>query len=285
MKLQFTKMQGLGNDFMVIDGVNQQVKLSANIIRQLGDRHFGIGFDQLLLVEASNLPNIDFSYRIFNNDGSEVEQCGNGARCFARFVFDKGLSHKREIAVSTARGVIYPRLEDNGNVTVNMGIPQFSPTEIPFISDADLIIHPLDVDGQSIDISVISMGNPHAVQVVSDVDSAPVASLGPKIETHVRFPAKVNVGFMQIVNRDQIKLRVFERAAGETLACGTGACAAVVTGIRRGLLNPSVRVITHGGELTISWRAGEAVLMSGPAVTVFNGEISLGNLGEQYAAQ
>ncbi|NHQ88258.1 diaminopimelate epimerase [Iodobacter sp. HSC-16F04] len=283
MKLQFTKMQGLGNDFMVIDGVNQQVRLSTSTIRQLGDRHFGIGFDQLLLVEPASRADIDFSYRIFNNDGGEVEQCGNGARCFARFVHDKGLSLKKEIAVETARGVIYPRLEDDGNVSVNMGVPQFAPQEIPFIADSDLIIHPLDVDGASFAISVVSMGNPHAVQIVADVDVAPVASIGPKIETHPRFPAKVNAGFMQIISRDEIRLRVFERAAGETLACGTGACAAVVAGIRRGLLNPRVRVHTHGGELTITWAGGSAaVWMTGPAVSVFDGTINL--QGEEYAA-
>ena len=282
MKLQFSKMQGLGNDFMVIDGVSQQVKLDSATIRQLGDRHFGIGFDQLLLVEASPREDIDFSYRIFNNDGGEVEQCGNGARCFARFVFDKGLSTKREISVETARGVIYPRLEDNGLVTVNMGVPQFSPAAIPFIATDDQVIHSLDIDGQNIDITVVSMGNPHAVQVVADADSAPVAEMGPKIETHERFPAKVNAGFMQIISRDLIKLRVFERAAGETLACGTGACAAVVAGIHRGLLNPTVRVITRGGELTISW-TGDTVLMSGPAVTVFDGSITL--QGEQNAGK
>lgn len=282
MKLQFSKMQGLGNDFMVIDGVSQQVKLDSATIRQLGDRHFGIGFDQLLLVEASPREDIDFSYRIFNNDGGEVEQCGNGARCFARFVFEKGLSTKREISVETARGVIYPRLEDNGLVTVNMGVPQFAPAAIPFIATDDQVIHSLDIDGQNIDITVVSMGNPHAVQVVADADKAAVAEMGPKIETHERFPAKVNAGFMQIISRDLIKLRVFERAAGETLACGTGACAAVVAGIRRGLLNPTVRVITRGGELTISW-AGDTVLMSGPAVTVFDGSITL--QGEQNAGK
>ncbi len=268
---------------MVIDGVNQQVKLSANTIRQLGDRHFGIGFDQLLLVENSKRADIDFSYRIFNNDGSEVEQCGNGARCFARFVHDKKLSLKNEIAVETARGVIYPRLEDDGHVSVNMGVPQFIPKEIPFIADNDLVIHPLDIDGVSFEISVVSMGNPHAVQIVTDIETAPVASIGPKIENHPQFPAKVNVGFMQITSRDEIKLRVFERAAGETLACGTGACAAVVAGIRRGLLNPRVRVITHGGELTITWAGdSQAVWMTGPAVSVFDGVINL--QGEEYAA-
>nr|WP_233702270.1 diaminopimelate epimerase [Iodobacter ciconiae] len=281
--MQFSKMQGLGNDFMVIDGVNQQIKLSPDTIRQLGDRHFGIGFDQLLLVEPATRDDIDFSYRIFNNDGSEVEQCGNGARCFARFVHDKGLSLKQEIAVETARGVIYPRLENNDNVSVNMGVPQFAPKEIPFIADSDQIIHPLDIDGTNFAISVVSMGNPHAVQVVADVETAPIASIGPKIETHPRFPAKVNVGFMQIISRDEIRLRVFERAAGETLACGTGACAAVVAGIRRGLLNPLVRVITHGGELSIAWGGdSQAVWMTGPAITVFDGIINL--QGEEYAA-
>ncbi|XBM02313.1 diaminopimelate epimerase [Chitinibacter sp. FCG-7] len=276
MKLKFSKMHGLGNDFMVIDGVRQTVSLSADVIGQLGHRNFGIGFDQLLLVEKSNTPGIDFRYRIFNCDGSEVEQCGNGSRCFARFVFDQGLSDRSEIAVETAKGVIYPKLEADGNVTVNMGVPRFAPDEIPFQAPSEAIIDPLIVDGQVYDISVVSMGNPHAVQVVRSVVTAPVAEHGPLIENHPRFPQKVNAGFMEIVSRDEIRLRVFERAAGETLACGTGACAAVVAGIRRGLLNPSVLVHTRGGDLRISWAgAGQAVMMTGPAVTVFEGSIEI----------
>ncbi len=279
MKLNFSKMHGLGNDFMVIDGVRQTVALSNEAIGQLGHRQFGIGFDQLLLVEKSTTPGIDFRYRIFNCDGSEVEQCGNGSRCFARFVFDQGLTDKTEIAVETSKGVIYPRLESNGLVTVNMGAPRFAPSEIPFEAPNEAIIDPLIVDGQVYDISVVSMGNPHAVQVVDDVDAAPVALHGALIENHKRFPQKVNAGFMQIVGRSEIRLRVFERAAGETLACGTGACAAVVAGIRRGLLDETVLVHTRGGDLTISWAGGTGdeapVMMTGPAVTVFEGQIEL----------
>lgn len=274
MNLHFTKMHGLGNDFMVIDGVNQTIQLDTDLIARWGDRHFGIGFDQLLLVERSTLANVDFRYRIFNCDGSEVEQCGNGARCFARFVHDKGLSAKREIAVETAKGMIYPRLEDNGEITVNMGQPRFLPQDIPFVADTDSIVHTLDVGGQPFEISVISMGNPHAVQVVSDVTRAPVAEQGPLIEHHPRFPQRVNAGFMQILSRQAIALRVFERGAGETLACGTGACAAVVAGIRRGLLDETVRVSTRGGELSIRWAGGhEPVWMTGPAETVYEGSV------------
>ncbi|HET6718488.1 MAG TPA: diaminopimelate epimerase [Rhodocyclaceae bacterium] len=276
MKLKFTKMHGLGNDFVVLDGVRQKLELSPQQIRALGDRHFGVGFDQLLLVEKATQPGIDFRYRIFNADGGEVEQCGNGARCFARFVHDQGLSTQREIAVETMRGVIHPRLEDNGLVTVEMGVPRFAPAEIPFDSDSDAVVQALDVNGESVLITAVSMGNPHAVQVVADVDSAPVATMGPAIESHPRFPRRVNVGFMQVCGEHAIRLRVFERAAGETLACGTGACAAVVAGIRRGLLSSPVRVETRGGELSIAWAGeGTAVLMTGPAVTVFAGEIEL----------
>lgn len=274
MKLRFTKMQGLGNDFVVLDGVSQPLALSTEQIRALGDRHFGIGFDQMLLVEPS--AEADFRYRIFNCDGGEVEQCGNGARCFARFVFDAGLTQKRELSVVTAKGVIYPRLEDNGEVTVNMGVPRFAPADIPFTAAADEIEHALLVNGRTVAVTVVNMGNPHAVQVVADVETAPVASEGPLIESHARFPQKVNAGFMQVVSRSQIRLRVYERAAGETLACGTGACAAVVAGIRRGLLDDTVRVSTRGGELTIRWAGtGEPVYMTGPAVTVFTGEVTL----------
>lgn len=274
MKLRFTKMQGLGNDFVVLDGVSQSLALTTEQIRALGDRHFGIGFDQMLLVEPST--DADFRYRIFNCDGGEVEQCGNGARCFARFVFDAGLTQKRELSVVTAKGIIYPRLEDNGEVTVNMGVPRFAPADIPFDAAADEVVHTLDVAGKSQAITVVNMGNPHAVQVVDDVDLAPVAVDGPLIEGHTRFPQKVNAGFMQVLDRANIRLRVYERAAGETLACGTGACAAVVAGIRRGLLDDCVRVSTRGGELTIRWAGqGEPVYMTGPAVTVFTGEVTL----------
>ena len=276
MNLRFTKMHGLGNDFMVIDGLTQSFTPDPALIKRLGDRHFGIGFDQLLLVERPESAWADFRYRIFNCDGSEVEQCGNGARCFARFVHDKKLTEKREIAVETAKGVIYPHLEESGEVTVNMGVPRFAPAEIPFVAEADAVTHALDVGGQLLDISVVSMGNPHAVQVVGDVDAAPVAAQGPLIECHLRFPQKVNAGFMQIVSREAIRLRVFERAAGETLACGSGACAAVVAGIRRGLLDSSVRVSTHGGYLTIRWAGpGEPVWMTGPAETVFEGSLDI----------
>ncbi|MBM3117241.1 diaminopimelate epimerase [Jeongeupia naejangsanensis] len=274
--LRFTKMQGLGNDFVVVDGVRQQVALDAATLRRLGDRHFGVGFDQLLLVETSSTPGIDFRYRIFNADGSEVEQCGNGARCFARFVVDQGLTDKTEIAVETARGVIYPRLEAGGDVTVDMGAPRFIPADIPFVAEADAVVHQLDVGGETVGITVVSMGNPHAVQVVSDVNNGAVERFGAAIENHPRFPARVNAGFMQVLARDEIALRVHERGAGETLACGTGACAAVVAGIRRGLLDATVRVHTRGGGLSISWAGeGRPVLMTGPAVTVFDGVITL----------
>ena len=276
MKLKFSKMQGLGNDFVVLDGVRQSVSLTPDQLRFVADRNFGIGCDQILLVEAARQSGVDFRYRIFNADGSEVEQCGNGARCFARFVHDVGLTDKREIRVETLKGIIAPRLEADGNVTVDMGLPRFLPTEIPFIHDDDVVIYSLDVADETLEISVVSMGNPHAVQVVPDVDSAPVADHGPLIENHSRFPQRVNAGFMQIVDTHSIRLRVFERGSGETLACGTGACAAVVTGIRRGLLESPVRVSTRGGELNIAWSGpDQPVLMTGPAVTVFSGEIEL----------
>ena len=276
MKIRFSKMHGLGNDFVVIDGVRQAVALSPEQIRFLADRHFGVGCDQLLLVEKAGRPDIDFSYRIFNADGGEVEQCGNGARCFVRFVHEQGLTEKTEIRVETMSGVISPRLEADGNVTVDMGVPVFDPARIPFVSPLADIVQPLEVGGERIEITAVSMGNPHAVQVVADVDLAPVGVQGPLIEAHPRFPQRVNAGFMQIAGRQRIRLRVFERGAGETLACGTGACAAVVAGIARGLLDSPVRVETRGGELSIAWQGlGEAVLMTGPAVTVFTGEIEL----------
>ncbi|MDR0380105.1 MAG: diaminopimelate epimerase [Candidatus Accumulibacter sp.] len=274
MKWRFSKMQGLGNDFVVIDGVRQSITLTPARIRFLADRHFGIGCDQVLLVERAEHPEIDFRYRIFNADGSEVEQCGNGARCFARFVNEQGLSDKREISVQTRCGVIRPRLEADGQVTVDMGVPVLEPARIPFISDSSDVVQPLDAGGQTVTITAVSMGNPHAVQQVVDVDAAPVAELGPLIESHPRFPQRVNAGFMQVVGRQDIRLRVFERGAGETLACGTGACAAVVAGVLRGLLDSPVRVATRGGELSVIWRGiGTPVSMRGPAVTVFTGEI------------
>lgn len=276
MRLKFCKMHGLGNDFMVVDGVRQQVSLTPGRIRELGDRHFGVGFDQLLLVEPPHSPDNDFRYRIFNNDGGEVEQCGNGARCFVRFVTEQGLTDKRAIRVETARGVIVPELAGAGLVSVDMGVPRLAPADIPFIADADAITHALDVDGRQVDVTVVSMGNPHAVQLVADVDTAPVQQQGAAIERHPRFPERVNAGFMQVLGRGEVRLRVYERGAGETLACGTGACAAVVAGIRRGLLDGSVLVHTRGGDLRIEWAGeGRPVRMSGPAVTVFNGEIDI----------
>ncbi len=276
MKLKFSKMQGLGNDFVVLDGVRQSVNLSPDQLRFVADRNFGIGCDQILLVEAATHTGVDFRYRIFNADGSEVEQCGNGARCFARFVHDAGLTDKREIRVETQKGIIAPRLETDGNVTVDMGLPRFLPKEIPFIHDDDVVIYSLDVADETLEISIVSMGNPHAVQVVDNVDHAPVADHGPLIENHAQFPQRVNAGFMQIIDKHSIRLRVFERGSGETLACGTGACAAAVTGIRRGLLESPVNVSTRGGNLNIAWNGpGTPVLMTGPAVTVFTGEIEL----------
>ena len=276
MRIKFSKMQGLGNDFVVIDGVRQAIALNAEQLRHLGDRHFGVGCDQILLVEQSDRADVDFRYRIFNADGGEVEQCGNGARCFVRFAHERGLTGKREIRVETMKGVITLRLENDENVTVDMGVPEFTPAKIPFVSDSSALVQTLDVDGAEVTITAVSMGNPHAVQVVDDVDLAPVASQGPLIENHPRFPQRVNAGFMQITGRHSIRLRVFERGAGETLACGTGACAAVVAGIARGLLDSPVRVTTRGGDLTIAWGGlGLPVLMTGPAVTVFHGEIEL----------
>jgi diaminopimelate epimerase len=275
MKIRFTKMHGLGNDFVVLDAINQNFVPDAAQVRWLADRHFGIGCDQLLIVEKPTQAGVDFRYRIFNADGGEVEQCGNGARCFVRFVHEQGLTAKPEIRVETQCGIIAPRLEANGDVTVDMGLPRFAPAEIPFQSDSDAVIQSLQVGETQIDISVVSMGNPHAVQVVADVDSAPVLAQGALIETHPRFLRRVNAGFMQIVDRHSIRLRVFERGAGETLACGTGACAAVVAGIRRGLLDSPVRVTTRGGDLSIAWRAGQPVLMTGPAVTVFTADVEL----------
>lgn len=276
MEVKFSKMHGLGNDFVVIDAVRQNLRLTPAQVRWIADRHFGVGCDQLLVVEASCTPGVDFRYRIFNADGGEVEQCGNGARCFVRFVHDQGLTDKRQIRVETRSGIISPRLEDNGLVTVDMGVPVFEPARIPFDSQSDALVQPLDVDGRSVAITAVSMGNPHAVQVVADVDAAPVAQAGPLIESHARFPARVNAGFMQVLGEHEIRLRVYERGAGETLACGTGACAAVVAGIQRQLLVSPVRVHTRGGDLEIAWDGPDTpVMMTGPAVTVFQATLQL----------
>ena len=271
MTLKFTKMQGLGNDFVVLDGIRQRVDLDPARVRALADRHFGVGCDQVLVVEPAQ-GDADFRYRIFNASGEEVEHCGNGARCFVKFVRDQGLTEKREIRVETKNGLIVPRLEADGQVTVDMGAPRFAPADVPFTGGTGAVAEPLDVDGTGVQVSVLSMGNPHAVQVVADVDAAPVATQGPRIEHHPRFPQRVNAGYIEVVDRVTIRLRVWERGAGETLACGTGACAAVVAGIRRGLLDARVAVRTRGGVLVIGWAGGGApVLMTGPAATVFEG--------------
>ena len=277
--LRFTKMHGLGNDFVMIDAVNQSVTLTPEQVRRLADRRFGIGCDQVLIVERPTRAECDFRYRIFNADGAEVEQCGNGARCFVRFVHDQGLSTKNEFVVETLGGDIYPKLEPGGMVTVNMGVPRFEPREVPFEASARQPVYDLDVDGVAVPVTVLSMGNPHAVQVVADVECAPVTTQGPKIEHHPRFPKRVNAGYMQVQDRTHVHVRVWERGAGETLACGTGACAAVVAGRLRGLLDENVAVRLRGGTLQITWRGeGQPVMMTGPAVSVFEGEIDLEHL-------
>ena len=274
MKLKFTKMHGLGNDFVVFDATRAPIALTREELRRIADRHFGIGCDQILQVEKPREAGTDFYYRIFNADGGEVEQCGNGARCFVRYVRDHGLSAKSEIRVGTLSGVIVPRLEADGQVSVDMGVPQFEPSCIPFQAERRALTYALEVGGKSVVISALSMGNPHAVQLVHDVDNAPVQTEGAAVEAHSRFPQRVNAGYMQVMSRNHVKLRVFERGAGETLACGTGACAAAVAGIQRGLLDNRVTVTTRGGDLGISWEGdGKPVLMTGPAVTVFEGEM------------
>ncbi|AMD02537.1 diaminopimelate epimerase [Halomonas chromatireducens] len=276
MLLHFTKMHGLGNDFMVIDLVTQRARLRDEQVRQLADRRFGIGFDQLLIVEPPRDPDMDFRYRIFNADGSEVENCGNGARCFARFVRDQRLTHKHEIHVETAGGPLTLLVEDDGQVTVDMGVPRFAPQALPFEANEDLLRHELEVDGERVEVGAVSMGNPHVVLRVDDVERAPVERLGPAIEHHPRFPRRVNVGFMEVVSPHEIRLRVHERGSGETLACGTGACAAVACGIRQGLLESPVTVHLRGGDLRIEWPAEEASLrMTGPAERVFDGRVAL----------
>jgi len=294
MRLKFTKMHGVGNDFVVLDGISQRVDLTGPELRRLADRHFGVGADQILVVERPRRSGVDFGYRIFNADGGEVEQCGNGARCFVRFVRDRGLTTKREIRVETLSGVITPRLEEDGQVRVDMGPPAFEPARIPFDATGltpvrelpassplaagarAVDVWPLDVDGRTVHVVVVSMGNPHAVQLVPELEAAPVATQGPFIESHPRFPQRVNAAYMQVLGRSRIALRVHERGAGETLACGTGACAAVVAGIRLGLLGSPVTVATRGGDLTVGWSgADNPVYMTGPAETVFEGEIEI----------
>ena len=276
MRLEFTKMHGLGNDFVVIDAINQSVSLNAEQVRLLADRHFGIGCDQLLLVEPATSGKADFRYRIYNADGGEVGQCGNGARCFMRFVNEQGLSDKSELTVETAGGPLRLIREDDGQVTVNMGIPRLQPDEIPFQAAAFAALYPLQAADRMLEIAAVSMGNPHAVLLVDDIASAPLAELGPVIESHPRFPNRVNAGFMQIIDRHSIRVRVYERGAGETLACGSGACAAVVAGCLWGRLDRRVKVFLNGGELMVSWSGeGEPVMMTGPATTVYQGHIEL----------
>ena len=284
MKLRFTKMQGAGNDFVVLDATRAPLELSPAQVRRLGDRRYGIGADQVLMVEPGNAPDIDFGYRIYNaGSGDEVEHCGNGARCFVRYVRDKGLSDKRTLRVRTLNTTLELRDQDDGRVTVDMGAPIFDHARVPFdaggLSPREVgafALWPLEIDSAVVEVAVLSMGNPHAVQLVADVDTAPVATIGPRVETHPRFARGVNAGFMQIVGRDRIRLRVHERGAGETLACGTGACAAVVAGIRLGRLDARVEVEARGGRLSIEWQGGAShVLMTGPAETVYEGEIEL----------
>jgi diaminopimelate epimerase len=286
MRVRFTKMQGAGNDFIVLDATRAPLALGPAQMQRLADRRLGVGADQILVVEGAARPGVDFGYRIFNGgSGDEVEQCGNGARCFVRYVRDKGLSDKRTLVVETMNRRLELRLQDDDRVTVDMGRPDFDPAHVPFdttwlaprAADSGLPLWPVELgEGRTVDLAVVSMGNPHAVQIVADVDVAPVAQEGPRIERHVRFAEGANAGFMQIVSRRAIRLRVFERGAGETLACGSGACAAVAVGIRLGLLDAKVDVETRGGRLTIEWQGGTApVLMTGPAETVFEGEIEL----------
>ena len=276
MQLRFTKMHGLGNDFVVIDLITQRFKLKPHHIRKIADRHFGIGCDQVLAVEIPSRPDVDFRYRIYNAEGSEVEQCGNGARCFARFVRDKRLTGKQRIRVETLAGVIELTVTDNRDVRVDMGEPILEPASIPFAAEQQADHYPLEIDGEQWQVGAVSMGNPHVVLPIDSVSNAPVERIGPIAECHPRFPQKVNVGFMQIVDRQNIRLRVFERGVGETLACGTGACAAVVAGIVQEKLDNTVTVTLPGGQLSIHWPGpGQPVIMTGPATTVFEGQIQL----------
>jgi diaminopimelate epimerase len=273
-KLAFTKMHGLGNDFVVLNGISQVLDLTPEQVRWIADRRFGIGCDQVLIVEASTEHGVDFRYRIYNADGAEVQQCGNGARCFARYVRDEGLVSKDVITVRTQGGLITLRLLENGEVLVNMGVVRLNPSEVPFTATEQSVVYSLDVAGRDVDVTVLSLGNPHAVQVVADVERAPVLTEGPLVERHQRFPEGVNAGFMQIVDRRTIRLRVYERGAGETLACGTGACAAVAAGRLRGLLDDTVDVYLRGGRLTVSWDGCGPIWMQGPASRVYDGRLS-----------
>lgn len=274
MQLRFTKMHGLGNDFMVLDLISQHAHIQPKHVRLWGDRKTGVGFDQLLIVETPSTPDVDFRYRIFNADGSEVEQCGNGARCFARFVFDKRLTVKKQIRVETRGGIIELLLKGDGQVRVDMGAPRLQATEIPFIAEAETLSHAVQVEGETVELAVVSMGNPHGVLRVADVDQAPVLTLGPKLECHPRFPQKANIGFLQIIDAQRARLRVWERGVGETRACGTGACAAAVAGIRQGWLKSPVSIELPGGLLNIEWDGvGQSVLMTGPATRVYEGQV------------
>jgi len=276
LQIYFTKMHGLGNDFVVIDAINQDINLNSEQIRFIANRHFGVGCDQILLVETADEEGIDFRYRIYNADGSEVEQCGNGARCFATFVREQGLTDKKTISVITMSGKIVLQVEDDGQVTVNMGVPVLSPEKIPFIAEQQKNQYAIDISDQTITLGAVSMGNPHGVIIVNDIKTAPIETLGPLIQQHEVFPNQANIGFMQILDRQHIKLRVYERGAGETLACGTGACAAVVVGNLQGYLDQSVNVSLLGGELSIYWAGGESpVMMTGPTATLFTGSMSL----------
>ena len=276
MLLRFTKMHGLGNDFMVLDLVSQHAHIQPKHAKAWGNRHTGIGFDQLLIVEPPSDPDVDFRYRIFNADGSEVEQCGNGARCFARFVLDKRLTSKRRIRVETKSGIIELRVRSDGQISVDMGAPRLAPAQIPFQAEAEALSYRVEVDGREVELAAVSMGNPHAVLRVDNVDTAPVHALGPKLEHHPRFPQRVNVGFLQVVDRHQARLRVWERGAGETQACGTGACAAAVAAIRQGWMESPVQLELPGGRLSIEWAGpGRPVIMTGPAVRVYEGQIRL----------
>ncbi len=276
MLMKFTKMHGLGNDFVVIDAVTQNVRITASMVRRLADRKTGIGCDQVLIVEPPSAADIDFDYRIFNCDGAEVEQCANGARCLARFVHDRQLTGKKSIRVQTSNRVMTLNLINKNLVAVDMGVPELDPPAIPFQADEPAVLYDIDINGQAQSIAAVSMGNPHAVLTVADVDTAPVAELGAALETHERFPNRVNVGFMQIINRTEIKLRVFERGAGETEACGSGACAAAVASIQQELVDSPVTVHLTRGSLKIDWQgAGHPLIMSGPAKTVFHGRIRI----------
>jgi diaminopimelate epimerase len=276
MQMKFTKMQGLGNDFVVIDAVTQNVRVSASMVRRLANRTLGIGCDQVLVIEPPSQPDVDFNYRIFNQNGDEVEQCGNGARCLARYVYDRQLTGKNPIRVKTMNRVMDLALTENNLVTVDMGVPELEPSQIPFVAEHRALLYPVEVDGSCYELAAVSMGNPHAVIRVDDIETAPLASLGAQLETHSSFPNRVNVGFMQIVDRDHIKLRVFERGVGETQACGSGACAAAVAALQQELVDSPVTVQLNGGDLTIDWQGEtQSLLMTGAAASVFHGRIRI----------